>query len=127
MKQSQYLLDTNILIYLMDEPKIWHEKLKKYRNGAQFISIISHFEILAGTVKKKFDVETLLESLEPFQVLPFQENLSFEAIKLMKKKSSLKFKDLIIATTAQHYGLELITADRDFKSIPGLKIHLLKL
>lgn len=119
MKQLGYLLDSNILIYLLGEEEELIDRISLYKDYEWAMSIISHFELLNGARKQNMDFETMAEFLEEFQVLPFDEEISLAAVRLGEKKKTkrnLKFKDLIIAATAQQYGLTLITADRDFKT-----------
>lgn len=124
---QEYLLDSNILIYFSKK----HPKVKKILNALHreyfFISTISSIEVLMGAPDEK-EFKLLSELLHSFAPLELSSKISSEAVKLEKKfPKKLKFKDLLIAATAQVEGLTLVTADKDFQKIKGLKVKWMKL
>ena len=52
------------------------------------------------------------------EVLSFTDSVKTATIAL-KQQYALKLPDAIIAATAKHYGLLLITADKGFKKLEG--------
>ncbi|MEK9159742.1 MAG: PIN domain-containing protein [Patescibacteria group bacterium] len=124
---QEYLLDSNIIIYYIKrEPKIV-ALLKKLRREYFFISVITRIEVLMGA-KTEGELEFLDKILRTFAPLDLNTKIALGAVRLEKKfPKKLKFKDLLIAATAQVEGLTLVTADKDFKKIKGLKVKLVKL
>lgn len=122
---EEYILDTNVLIYLLEDREGISKAISGLKREYFFTSVISHFEFIVGardaTEAKK--IKTKLKEMAPLDIrLPIIE----EAINLQKShKAKLKFKDLLIAATALVEGLTLVTADKDFKKIKGLKVKLL--
>ena len=122
-----YLLDTNILIYLSKGDEKILKMLANLKQEWFFISIISHFEFLNGhkDLKHFKELEGILMELAPVEM---NCEVSKRAA-LMDRETGkkLKFKDLLIAATAQVEKLTLVTADKDFKKIKGLKVKLVQL
>lgn len=78
--------------------------------------------------KTEGELEFLDKILRTFAPLDLNTKIALGAVRLEKKfPKKLKFKDLLIAATAQVEGLTLVTADKDFKKIKGLKVKLVKL
>lgn len=125
MKELGYLLDSNILIYFLQDLNLL-KKLASYKDKEWGISVVTHFEVLNGAEKQNLKLETLAQDIKGFHILSFNENISLNALHLARKHKNLKFKDLIIASTAQTYGLSLITADKDFKKLKDVKVIFLK-
>lgn len=101
--------------------------LEKLKREYFFVSVISHLEFLLGARSKKEEVE-IKKKLNELVPLDLRRETVSEAVEVFKKNSKkLKFKDLLIAATAKNEKLTLITADKDFKTVKGLKVKLLKL
>lgn len=90
-----------------------------------FISTMSTIELLMGAKSKK-DEEELNHFVHQFAPLDLDSKVAREAVNLSKMNTKkLKFKDLLIAATAKVESLTLITADKEFKKMKGLKVkHL---
>lgn len=124
---QEYILDSNILIYLSKGDQKIEKKLNALRREYFFISTVSIVEVLIGE-KDKAEAERLRQMVHQFVPLDLRNEIAEKAVALAhKSKKKLKFKDLLIAATALVEGLTLVTADKDFKSIPGLKLKLLSL
>ena len=92
-----------------------------------FISTISSIEVLMGAKNEK-DLKELNRFIHQFAPTDLNSAIGREAVKMSKRQEKkLKFKDLLIAATAQVEGLTLVTADKDFKKIKGLKVKLVAL
>ena len=122
---QEYILDSNILIYYLKKDKKIRNTLTKLNREYFFLSTITHVEVLEGAKDKK-DFKMIQEMLNRFVPLDFKRETAVAAIQLkMASSKKLKFKDLLIAATALVEGLTMVTADKDFKGIPGLKLKLL--
>lgn len=123
-----YLLDSNILVYLLEGRSDVVDSLKKLKVKSFFISAISYFEVLVGAHKQGLDTVAAQSHLEKFTTLMFDRDMAREALLIQQENSKkLKFKDLAIASTARWSQLTLVTADKDFKSIEGLELKYVKI
>lgn len=124
---QEYLLDSNIFIYYLKRDEKIRKLLMKLHREYFYLSTISHAEVLDGA-KDPADFAMVQKALNGFVPLDFRSDVASAAMKLKKKNAKkLKFKDLLIAATALVEGLTLVTADKDFKSVKGLRIKLITL
>lgn len=124
---QEYILDSNIIIYYTKRDQKIVNLLKKLRREYFFISVITRIEVLMGA-KNQDEIEILDRILHTFAPLDLHSKIALGAVNLEKKfPKKLKFKDLLIAATAQVEGLTLVTADKDFQKLKGLKVKLVKL
>lgn len=125
---SDFLIDSNILIYSTRNLESVSEFLFKHRKRPFFISAVSYFEVLMGVRKDPVDDELVINYLDDFATIPLDKTIGKIAYRLSKSfKKKLKFNDLAIAATAAANNLTLVTADKDFLAIEGLKVKLLKI
>lgn len=123
----EYLLDSNILMYFSQGNEQIKKSLENLNREYFFISSLSYVELLMGTKNKK-EFQMLDDLLHQFAPLDIGIKIAKELVRLEKKyPKKLKFKDLLIAATAQVEGLTLVTADKDFTKIKELEVKLLKL
>ncbi len=123
-----YLLDSNILIYLLSE----EGKVGKFLNalGEKHFAIttVSRLEVLIGSEKQGLSLIDAENYLDNFENIILDKEIVKEAVNFASKaKNKLKFKDLVIAATAVSRKKTLITADGDFLKLPGLKVKFLKI
>lgn len=122
-----YLLDTNILIYYLQG----NEKLIEYLNDlceeSFAISIISRLELLLGYKKEKKTINEMESVIDECRNIPLDQKVVKEAFNLHRDlEMKLKFKDLVIAATAKAHGYILLTSDKDFNKLSGIKVELFK-
>lgn len=116
------ILDSMVLIYATEPGYV---KLRTYLAGQReqpFVSLITELEVL-GFHKLKPDDEVKLKRLiATSAILPIDETIITEAIRLrQQRKRSLG--DSIIAATALLYNLPVLTNNvSDFSDIDGLQI-----
>lgn len=123
-----YLLDSNIIIYFLQNQESVLRFFQKKRIKKAAISTVSRLEVMLGAAKENRSLEDLETHLDKFINISLDKNITKEAALLkLKEKKSLKFKDLAIAATARTHDLTLVTADKDFKTVKGIKIELIKL
>lgn len=122
----EFLLDSNSIIYLLQSEPKSTAFIEQIAYQELYISTISRTEVLLGSEKEAQSDEDIIEYLELFHSLPLTTQIADHAATLYKhSKKKLKFKDLIIASTAIIEKKTLLTSDKDFLNIPNLQIHLL--
>ncbi len=129
---SQYLLDTNICIYIINKrPESVYKKFKKVNLENICISSITDFELRYG-VEKSQKLEKNFQILEEFlgylNILPFDTSDSIIAAairnRLEKKGKMIGPYDILIASQAISRDLVLVTNnEKEFKRIKELKIE----
>ncbi|EMY15526.1 PIN domain protein [Leptospira weilii str. Ecochallenge] len=129
---TQYLLDTNICIYIINQkPESVYKKFKKIKLENIFISSITEFELKYG-VQKSLHFERNLKVLEEFlsylNILPFVSEDTNKAAKvrveLEKVGKPIGPFDLLIASQALSNKLTLVTNDeKEFTRIKEIKIE----
>ena len=127
----KYLLDTNIVIYVMKRKPL--EVLKVFNKNANrmAISTITLAELMYGAEKSQ-QVESNLNNIEDFvshlEVLPYDINATqhYGQIKafLESKGKPIGVNDIHIAAHARSQGLTLITNNlSEFKRVPNLALE----
>lgn len=127
----KYLIDTSILIYLMNSksPKL----LSRFTRKAieQFcVSSITVAELIYGAKKSKNierNMSAAIKILSPFTILVFSGLDAFEygdiRSELESKGKVIGGNDLLIAAQARRQHLIVITANtKEFERVKGLKI-----
>ena len=115
MNGIDFLIDTNIAIYILEGYPV----PKGMMHCSVAVSVISEMELLGRkgiTTKAEDAINNLLSDCE---ILPFSHNIKETTIAL-KKQFTVKLPDAIIAATAKHYNIPLVTADKDFKKLEGV-------
>lgn len=128
----KYLVDTNILIYLMNSKS---EKLiSKFtkKNIEQFcVSSITVAELIYGAKKSKSiekNMAAAIKILSPFSILDFS---GLDAFEYGDIRSQLEISgkiiggnDLLIAAQARRQHLIVVTANtKEFERVKGLKVE----
>ena len=127
----KYLLDTNIIIYVMKRKPL--EALKVFNKNASrmAISTITLAELIYGAEKSK-QVEKNLNTIEDFishlEVLPYDINATqhYGQIKAFLERSGkpIGVNDIHIAAHARSHGLTLVTNNLSkFKRVPNLALE----
>lgn len=125
------ILDTNIMIYLLNGNPRAVALMRKFQNRPIFISVITLTEILAGSFYQKKSIKTVLYDLQSFVRLHVTEPIAVTAAKYiqtnLKKGLKKNFQDGVIAATALVHKMPVITNNpKDFRNFKGLKIIALK-
>ncbi|HEU4810474.1 MAG TPA: PIN domain-containing protein [Sphingomicrobium sp.] len=124
-----YLLDTNVLIDLIDGASDFESACTRFRD-AGYLSVISAVELHAGAlIDGRVDREIqrrIAEIIASFTELPFTstEAEAYARIIPVIGFSRRMIIDRMIAVTALTNRLTLVTANRrDFRNIPDLTIE----
>ncbi len=122
MSGTNYLLDTNIIVYALKG----NQSVMPYFEQDCFISVITEIEILgvAGIGKRELSIRQA--AIDYCTVVPFTNSIKNEAIRL-KQQFKVKLPDAIISATALAGGYTLITADKGFKKFAALQLILINL
>lgn len=118
MSGNKYLLDTNAVLYILNGDATLADFLFEKE---LYLSIISEMELLSYkniTDKEKQEIE---EFLKEFIIININEKIKQHTIEV-KKGSSMKLPDSIIAATAIALKLPLLTSDKLFKTVKYLNL-----
>jgi tRNA(fMet)-specific endonuclease VapC len=125
----QYLLDTNIVIYVLKQRPIGALKVFNSNAGRMCISSITLAELVHGAEKSQ-RVSENLQTIEDFtsrlEVLPYTPKAAFHygsiRAALESKGELIGVNDLHIAAHARSEGLILVTNNmREFTKVPALQ------
>ena len=120
MNGNNFLIDTNIIIYLTQGRLNTSGFAKK--GEYLYISSVTYIEALGYPFSSQDKEQATVELCEMFERLFLTEEVEKQTI-LIRKANKIKLPDAIIAATAMVYNLTLVTRNSDdFKNIPGLKI-----
>ena len=117
MNGNNFFVDTNFLIYLLNGNPV----VNPYLGNNYFISEITEMEMLGV---KKISAATLKirrALLDNCYLNNFNSEIKKIAVEI-KQKVQIKLPDAIVAASAIHIGLPIITADKDFKKIAELNL-----
>ena len=123
-----FLLDTSTLSAHLRGNRRVQQKFLQYGGrlsvSAVALAELSVWPLLRRTKVKQADVDALLSTLH---VIPLDEPVALRfgrvAADLRNRGTPLPTPDLLIAATALHHGLTVVTANRrDFDPVPGLAV-----
>jgi predicted nucleic acid-binding protein len=120
MNGNRFLLDTNIILYILSGDKIIANYL---RNKILYTSIICEIELFSYKSISLNEEKEIQKFLSKFRIISIDQSVKELSIQL-RKKYSLKIPDTIIAATSISLGISLVTADKGFKQISELTIDL---
>jgi len=128
----KYLLDTNILIFLMKKGnKKLIDKISRQEYGALAISSITLAELEYGAANSsnpETNRSVFLGTLSAIDVLHFDDNCAYEygliRQKLKVKGTPIGPMDMLIAATAVANNLIMVTNNvKEFIQVEGLKVQ----
>jgi hypothetical protein len=126
METRIIICDTNILIEYFKGDEIISNKLHQIGRDSIAISTITIAELYHGALNKK-ELTQLKSSLSNLIQLSLNGSISDIFLNLMEKyclSHKLTIPDAIIAATSIYYEAPLFTLNqKDFKFIPGIKLH----
>ncbi len=121
---SEFLIDTNLLIYhTAGLPEAVSFIENAVRESSFNISIITEIEFLGWKKHTEEGFEKCKQLIELARVLPLDKPVAEKAVE-MRRQSSIKLADAVIAATALVHSLKLATRNKeDFQSIETLDIY----
>ena len=118
MSGNSFLLDTNAVLYILSGD----ETLTNFLFQKElYISVITEMELLSYKNITPAEKITLQDFLDELIIINIDNKVKSNAIEV-KKTSSMKLPDSIIAGTAITLKLPFVTSDRQFKTINGLSV-----
>ena len=118
MNGNRYLLDTNIIIYILDGDKIIADYLSQ---KILYTSIICEIELFSSKILIQKEEKRIKNFLQEFTIVSIDQAIKELAI-LFRKQYSLKIPDSIVAATAVSLEIPLVTSDKGFKQVAELQI-----
>jgi len=116
MKEKSYLLDSNIIIYHLNNDTTVTEFLFENIEYCH-ISVVTYIEVLSFNFPSTYSENIAQELLNSFKVIDTNKNIASQSIKNRKTKK-IKLPDNLIASTAQVFSMTLVTRnEKDFKSL----------
>jgi predicted nucleic acid-binding protein len=113
MSGTNILLDTNIVLYLLNGEETLIPLLDE-RN--LFLSFITQLELLGNRHLKPRDILKIKQFISECTVIDITPAIK-ELVISIRQKYSIKLPDCIILATSLWLNMPLISADQDFKKI----------
>ena len=112
MNGIKFLLDTNIVIGLLSRNEAVNQLLtaRQVSIAQCAFSAVTRMELLSYHGLKESDKETIAQLLNRMHYLPITSAIE-DATIAFRQKNKGKLPDAIIAATAAHHQLELLTLD----------------
>jgi predicted nucleic acid-binding protein len=122
---TNFLLDSGIIIQHLRKRNKYSLLDELAVQGRLFISTMTRFEILRGIrERERSDTAETLEALENFPIDNAVADLAGELVRAWRAKGvTLGDADVLIATTAIHNGLALVTTKPRHFPIPDLTVY----
>ena len=120
MSGNSFVLDTNIILYLLSGNKSIAELLD---NTQLYISFITQLELLGYFSISETEQAKIKEFLEECVIVDINEEIKRHTIQL-KQSYKIKLPDSIIAATSLFLEIPLLTADKEFNKIAELNLAI---
>ena len=120
---SDHILDSNILIRYLRKTAGYKDLLHEIeRKGWTYISVMTRLEIVRGMrEREREETFDLLDTLETLPMTSEIADLAGELIRLWRTRGvTLGDADAIIAASAIHHGLALVTTNAKHFPMPEL-------
>ena len=110
MSGNSLLLDTNIILFLLEGDKFLSELLY---NKKLYVSFVTQLELLGYTditAREQTEIEFFLSDCI---IIDINNTIKRQVIKI-KQSSKIKLPDSIILATSMYLNIPLVTADKGF-------------
>ncbi len=119
---NRYLFDTNAIIYLMNGRLAFH-----LPEGEYSVSVITEIELLSFPSLSESEEQKIHDLLRELERIPLNDEVCRKTIQLRRTNNKLKLPDAVIAATAIIHETILLTNDKMFSGIEGLRVQALVL
>ena len=118
MNGNKFLLDTNIILYLLNG----EETLVGILEGKRpFISFITELELYGFRKLNEADKTKIDSVLAQCTIIDINAGIKLSTINI-RREYKIKLPDSIIAGTSLYLGIPLVTADNGFNKIENLDL-----
>ena len=121
MDGTKFVLDTNAILYLMKGKQC----MDPYKNEDLYVSVITKLELLSFPDITECESQCIESFLENCTIVPLEDNVQKSTIEI-RRKYRIKLPDTIVAATAIALNYPLVTADKGFRKIEELDLHLIE-
>lgn len=121
MSGIDYLVDTNIFIFLLEE----NELVLPFVNDNWNYSYITELELLGNNKNTKAHNKVIKQLLSLCSKINHNDDIQKDAIKLMQQYK-IKIPDAIIAASSLYYNIPVLTADAAFTHIKPINVVFLQ-
>jgi predicted nucleic acid-binding protein len=118
MSGNKICVDTNILLYFLEGDQ---EVIEILSNKEIVVSFITELELLSFPKLSPDSEDTIKGLLKNCQIVDLTAEIKELTLKI-RRKSNLKLPDSIVAATAFHSKLPLLTADKRFRFVEELEL-----
>lgn len=122
MNSSDFLADTNFLIYLLEG----RAETEVFADFSFAVSFITEIELLGRKGISAPEKRIIQDLLDTCFIIDLNSAIKSKAISL-RQIHKIKVPDALVAATSYYSGLPLLTADKGFSSLPDLDLFLLTL
>ncbi len=122
---KKYLIDTNILIYYLENqiPTDKIERVEEVLENSFAISVISEIELLSYASLDSADLNTIKTFLAEAEIFPVDATI-VEQVAEIRRKHKIKLPDAIIGATAKIQSRTLLSRNtKDFEKIEDLEVE----
>jgi len=122
MSGSNFLLDTNVALFLLSGNRTIAEILDEKQ---PYISFITQLELLGYKGISSDETSKIKKFIDECIIIDINSEIKQYVIEI-RKKYSIKLPDAIIAATSIFANVPLISADKDFRKITALELLLIE-
>ncbi len=114
-----YLIDTNIIIYYLDNQEKAVEFIQNNYQSVLYVSIITVIEVLSFKFSSAEQEKIVRQFLEDNFIWLTIDNKIIDKTAKIRQEKKIKTPDAIIGATAVIHNLKVVTRnDKDFKHLP---------
>ena len=118
MNGTKFLMDTNIVLYLLNGDKTVADLI----NDKQiYVSFITELELLGYQELTEDERKRIIEFLSECTIININRQIKERTIQI-RQHQKIKLPDSIIAATSQYLNIPLISSDADFKKVEGISV-----
>jgi len=118
MSGKEILVDTNIILYLLNGSDTLEEVLQ---GKDVYVSFITELELIGYKNITPKEEQQIIHILDDCSIVPMNNRIKEKYVEL-RRKYNLKLADAVIAATAVTFDFPIITSDNHFKTIQELNL-----